>query len=585
MEALVNNRTSSFLVSPSIAEYFGPLKLTLLTSVILLLITTRLITGHTSHRTAIHRVESDGARHPEPVPYWIPYLGHIPNFILSGGKFLPSLRDKYPSGAVTIKILGTKHVFIFRHSLGTSLLSKPDSIAGGEWLRLRILSKAFEYPQAELPDYLEVASEWHDIFAKLVSGSGLDQLVSRTSKNLTANINRFVTFHADEVEQSPWEQTAKTRLLSSSHPPTVSTSLSDLVRLFVSHTANESLVGADFIENFPHFWDQLWEFNETWQLLVLGLPPWVGYKWPKLARAMRAQSEMLQSVREFHVALDDYFHGVDPGPRWTRLGGDENGKGGVSELIWARMPLYLKRGWSIDARASNELGLIWAMNINGNMLIFWMLYRIASDPSLQAKIRCEVAKFVDLPTETPDHGPTQSESTSINIEGLMSQCPLLKASYIESLRIDSSMWTFKKAKSSFIVTARESKGTVEERFRIPQGAYAYLAEELISMDPNLFPEPTRWRPQRHIVLDDRGNEGKVPVARLGNMRPYGGGPTICPGRNFAVREALAYVACIISVYDLLPDNNDTDWPNPKAMSSVGVKTVAEPYRVRIRRRE
>ncbi|KAL8353907.1 hypothetical protein RB601_003656 [Gaeumannomyces tritici] len=554
---------------------------------------------------------------PAPlIPYWLPILGHTPNFVFNHGSFLTGLRDSLPHGVASLNLLGTTHVFIFRHSVGRSLLAKPSSAADAGWLRARLLSKAFGYPSSELDAYIKLSPRLNGLFTRyLLSDPGLTCMVAATAGRLARNINRFVTLGAaEQTVQMEWERVAGVEPVTSiatkntvagrvpysgatSHSSyarsSVEAPLDALVRAFVGFTANPSLLGDDFMENFPNFWDLLQEFDRSWILLALDIPRWVpSFLAPgaAAARAAAARAEMMRYMCELETALDRRAAGQDAGPRWQRLDT-------VSGLVQARVMLYREMGVSIEARAANDLGLVWAMNTNANMLVFWIVARIAADSALLARVRTEVAPYIG--TEGGAANSDRRTVRHIDIEGLCARCPLLKAAYVESLRIDGSSWSFRQARQNLVLTDQhEGDGRLLARWLVPKGAYAHIAEELRHTDPRIFPDPFTWNHGRHITVqeavgpisscvDAHASKGKVAVAKMGLVRPYGGGSSTCPGRAFALRETMVFVAAILHQYDIHPVNikPDGSWvmPAPES-SSVGIKRVKRPFRVVIRRR-
>ncbi|EJT72297.1 hypothetical protein GGTG_09163 [Gaeumannomyces tritici R3-111a-1] len=594
---------------------------------------TRLRTDWAARSQARHKTHgASKATTPttEPVPlipYWFPILGHIPNLAFGHCSFLTGLRDSLPDGVASLNLFGTTHVFIFRHRVGTSLLGKPSSAADTGWIRARLLDKAFGYPPEELGAYAELSPRLSDVFTRtLLSGPGLTRMVEATAGRLARNIDRFVTLGATQQAMlMPWERVAGLEHVSSPGAATykaaanqpyrsctdqdgqtgqsVEASLDELVRAFVGYTANPSLLGDDFMENFPHFWDLLQEFDRSWVLLGLGIPRWVpSFLAPAVARAAAAQAELLRCMREFEAALDRRAAGQDAGPRWRRLDT-------VSDLVQARVELYRDMGVSIEARAANELALAWAMNTNSNMLVFWVVARVAADPALLAGVRAEVAPHLKFgggggdapPSSSSNGGPGAALAVGggrIDVEGLCSRCPLLKAAYVESLRIDGSAWGFRQAREDLVLTDQRREGRPAAQWRVPKGAYAHVVEEMHNTDPRIFPNPFAWDHRRHITVqeavgsmsagaDAHAGKEKVAVAKLGLVRPYGGGSSACPGRVFALRETMAFAAAVLHQYDIQPVNTDSDgsWVMPVTeASTVGMKRLKEPFKVVIRRR-
>lgn len=68
------------------------------------------------------------------------------------------------------------------------------------------------------------------------------------------------------------------------------------------------------------------------------------------------------------------------------------------------------------------------------------------------------------------------------------------------------------------------------------------------------------------------------------MRPYGGGESMCKGRDFAETACLAIVAGVLAYYDIEPSNKARGWVVPERGGRGGVAKPVGETRVRIRRR-
>jgi cytochrome P450 len=206
--------------------------------------------------------------------------------------------------------------------------------------------------------------------------------------------------------------------------------------------------------------------------------------------------------------------GQDPGADWSDL--DD-----VSPLVRARTEAYRKHSFSISARAACEVALIWAANANSNSLVFWMINRIYSDPSLLAKVREEIAPFVAAvqpKQEFPVPEPPRLEA--FDVDALCNNCPLLKSCYVESLRLDTASWSLKLVQQDFVLQSREKD---VQGWLLRKGQYAHAAHDLHNTDPTYFEDPTIWKADRHVKFDSEERKANVD---LGSIRPYGTSPVL-----------------------------------------------------------
>lgn len=476
--------------------------------------TTRLFTGQNVERQTNSQILD--AKVPPAIPYWIPYLGHIPQMALNADSFLASLRKLYPGGAFSLAFLGGAHTVVFKPALTAALVNQPAHIIDGGPSSKHLMKSNFGYPRskASVALYDKMMLDTREQYTHLMSEKSLGQMIARTTDRLRHNIADFVTFNGGDIDQTHWERLAEAGLVqdASGGAPVVEADLFELVRNFVAFTANPSLLGTDFVENFPQFWQALWRFDDGFMALALDLPAIVPMG--KAIGARRARGFLFRSLDEYENALETHYNGGNPGPQWADL---DN----ISALVQGRVEkVWRKHNANTKQRAALDLGLIWAMNANANPFIFWMIWRIYSDEDLLARIREEIAPFI-VPEE-PMVGfggvvgiETAARIEKIDVDGLMNKCPYLKASYVESMRLDVSSWSFKSVREDTVISDRSDENA--QKILLPAGTYAHGAFELHHTDPGAYEDPMVWRPERHLKQQAGG---KQPVADMGNVRPY-----------------------------------------------------------------
>lgn len=284
-------------------------------------------------------------------------------------------------------------------------------------------------------------------------------------------------------------------------------------------------------------------------------------------------------------ALADQQHALDAEAEGRDLGDDWRNLADVSDLIKARNKVYREAGMPTAARA--ELAVLWALNANSNFAVFWLLLRILSTEGLLEDIRSELAPYAKVVANTDGFGIQQAK-VSIDQKGLVSACPLLKASFIESMRLDSATWSLKKLKQDVQITAdgggTDGQGkTAGRSYQLKAGSYIEVPFDQHFSDPKYFPEPAVYRPLRHIVAATPNITGNPKsTAEWGSVRAFGGGTHRCPGRLYAEQEVLACVGGILSLWDFEPIGSK--WQLPKSKKSTGPMMPTEDVRVRIRRR-
>lgn len=560
----------------------------LLFGILLTLLTTRIISGLKTSRPPI---SSNGISTVPQVPYWIPILGHLPNMALDADGFVKSLRSKYTQGAFALNFGGTTHNVFFTPGLATALLNEKLDKADSEDVVDGLLQTIFGFPSKDMSKYKESRPEIMACYKYLLTEPPLSDMVQQTVKKTKENVQSLVTFSSSPVDEMPWERSGDAKVTTNSNgEQVVEASLLQLTRDFCGHTANPTIMGSDFLANFPDFFDNLWKLDRGFLFLSTGLPRWLPI--PILTRAHIARKRIIEDISTFHSALDKHVSGEDPGVRWRNL--DD-----VGALVRARVDVYRKYGWSIRARAAIEHSLNWAANANSNALVFWMLNRIYADFALLTKLREEIQPYIKAtqPEQTlPIPEPPRMEIFAI--DGLCDHCPLLKSCYIESLRVDTASWSFKVVKQDFAIQSRDKDAN--QSWLLRKGEYAHAAHDLHNTDSSYFEDPMNWKADRHIKHDA---DGKAVGADMGSIRPYGkslrgshicgpfeltqgagGGSSMCKGRSFAFKECIGFVAAIVALWDIEPAAGGP-WKMPRHRKATGVYGTSDDTRVWIRRRK
>ncbi len=72
-------------------------------------------------------------------------------------------------------------------------------------------------------------------------------------------------------------------------------------------------------------------------------------------------------------------------------------------------------------------------------------------------------------------------------------------------------------------------------------------------NPEFFPEPEKFKPERFLKRDDGSEEGVIPFSYI----PFGGGPRQCIGMRFAMAEIKIAIAKVIQNFQIVdtPETN------------------------------
>ncbi|KAM0477207.1 hypothetical protein ACHAP7_006591 [Fusarium lateritium] len=528
----------------------------ILVTAIILFITTRLFTGKSSSN------RKDGSKTPPLAPFWVPLFGHAPRIFISPSSALTRLRNRYAQGVFSIRLFQSIHSFVFRPSLAASLLEQPESIADKEYVARRLMMTNFGLSKKDLAAYDKAAAEVHQVTKEYLSGSHLDNISKATLRDLDDNAADAISFNSYPTDQMEWERMANAELLEDKEEKTMALDFFELMKTFIARTATISVFGTDFVEIYPDIWPHLWIFNDAFHSLAMGVPVWAPF--PSSQRARIALSRLRTFMREFHNEFDKFLSDEEPATKWQDFHT-------VSPLVRARTEVYRKHGLSSDVRAAFDVALLWSTTVNSTSLISWSLFELYQDRVLLSQIREQITPFVKIVLPKNEFGgavwiPPQIEK--LDLEGLLTECPLLKGVYLETLRLYGGGWSARYLKED--VTLKDK----EESFVLKKGTFAHVINDLRHSDPRSFTDSKVWQVGRYI--EDIVNEKGVETQRVNpySIQASDGSLTMCDDANFTLRKVLMYVSVFISLYDLEPAGTER-WPSPSVVKGVA---SAQPWR-------
>ncbi|KAF2766716.1 putative P450 monooxygenase [Teratosphaeria nubilosa] len=556
--------------SPQWTSYFENPVSFLLILTIITLVGQRLVSSARSHATPV--LGQEGVRTVPAAPYWLPYLGHIPNYIFQGPEtFLRKLKSTYSNhGIFSITLAGHIWNIVWDPEHTARVLGERESMVSNEEITDQMMQSVFGLPEFDLKKYQAALPEFVAAYKHILGQPGLRNLTADTTQRLREHIKDFVTGNESQVDQMPWEKVGEaSTTIDKNGCSVVVAKLLPLIKDFVAYSVIPSLMGTDFLNNNPDFLSELWKFDAGFLLLATGLPRWAPI--PVLTTAHIARKKCLEMLETFHEAMEKEANGDDPGPKWRGL---ED----VGALVKARLVIYRKHELSIQSRAAVELSLMWASSANSNPMVFWLVERLFADRALLEMVREEIAPYVAATQPQSDFAlPEPPRFNSFDVEGLIDNCPLLKSCYVECMRLDSVITNLRVLKQDIVLRSPDKES---EGWLLRKGEIVQATQDLHHTDENYFNDPMVWKADRHIKPE---GDDKRRVAELGTVRPFGGGASMCKGRGFALNKIMMYTAAIISMFEI---ESPTGGPVIRASQkrAAGTNTSGDSTRVLIKRR-
>ncbi|KAM7485919.1 hypothetical protein LguiA_001928 [Lonicera macranthoides] len=190
------------------------------------------------------------------------------------------------------------------------------------------------------------------------------------------------------------------------------------------------------------------------------------------------------------------------------------------------------------------LGILFASNETITILMTFVIYFLADHPDVYAKVLEEQLKIVK----------------SKGSEELLSWEDMQKMKYSrnvinEVLRlVPPATGNFKEAISNFTYG----------NFSIPKGWKVFWTVHTTHKDPKYFPDPEKFDPSRF--------EGKGPIPFT--FVPFGGGPRMCPGSDFARLEVLTFMHRLVTKFrweKLIPNEKIAYDPLPMPVNGLPIR--------------
>jgi hypothetical protein len=263
-------------------------------------------------------------------------------------------RDASVHGIFAVNLGGLTHNLAHTPSLVKGVFAQ-NSTVDHEDLKLYLLNRFFGMPRSFNNKMSEMSKDLNIILHRnLMREPGLGKILARTIAAFEEYIPNLVSFTTSTAGRSAWEWAGNVNVIrglkENSQPDLAAEAdLFALLRNFMGHLATPSLMGRDFVENYPEALRDLWDLDDGFWYLLGGFPQWLPI--PRLRRAVRARNRLLQRITDFHVAMDIAEEGGDPGPEWRDFSD-------ISDVVRERYRFW--RANKVPPHLRADFALMWA---------------------------------------------------------------------------------------------------------------------------------------------------------------------------------------------------------------------------------
>ncbi|KAI9755372.1 MAG: Serine/threonine-protein phosphatase pp1 [Chaenotheca gracillima] len=460
-------------------------------------------------------------REPPLIPPKIPVVGHLIGLMRSQMFYYVKLRNKNPLPIYTLSMGGAK-VYI---------VSSPEIIAA---IQRHPKTLSFATVAASFSARICSTSQaGQDILNRNVNGEeGEWGLSPEIYKNIHAalapgpGINGMTRVMIQYVAESLGKLEGKTTRIN----------LMQWLRHEITMATTNAVYGPKnpFVD--PEIENGFWDFESSMGMLLVNVMPRLTAR-----KGFAGRAKVMNAFR-------DYFA--------------EKGHEGGSQLIKNRYMTNSTNGLSLEDTAGFEVGGAIAILVNTTPAAFWMIFFAFSQPELLADLRREAAEVVV--TNVDENGAPRR---SIDVEKIRSNCPLMVSMFQENLRV--------RATGASVRTVTEDT-VINNQYLLKKGGLIQMPSQLPHSDPSLWgPSVTDFDPRRFLKGADAKPTTTTDKKRHPqSFRAFGGGSSLCPGRQFATTEILAILTMFILRYEMEPVSGS--WTTPQHDKSNVTAAVMSP---------
>ncbi|GAB1315261.1 Abscisic acid 8'-hydroxylase 4 [Madurella fahalii] len=476
---------------------------------------------------------------PKEYPYWVPVVGHLRSFFKNSSRLVSEARLFFHGTGepFTLTVAGQKWYVLTKaeHVAATYKMEHLSyDIFAVEVMRMigvseDGISKAFQTHHvakdgSKSPPYkhlVRLCKEYQ--LEQLSPGNRLDQLVGRS----TALMRRHLEMESILNRGRHW-------YASPTGPggDCVTVSLYQWISDVFIDMGTQAYFGRLLQEIEPDLIRTFMAFETlSWQAM---------YQYPSFLC-----KEMMDAKAKLQHAMEVYFYRTPKSQR--------------ADASWFISRIEEETSRLQVAPADSAIfffQLFWSINGNTRKAPFWIFsYLLCGNQHLVDIIRTETA-------------PAMHEDGTVDVAYLINDqtCPRLNSVWDETVRL-----TAFAASVRFLTHDVELGGKTlrkGNRLMMPQRQLHFntqaFGETAAQFDPDRF-----WNDPS--------------LRRNPSLRPFGGGATMCPGRNLAKQTTLAFVTKVVHDFDISLDPPNQKFPEPaEGKPSIGLVDVQEGHDLRVR---
>lgn len=220
-----------------------------------------------------------------------------------------------------------------------------------------------------------------------------------------------------------------------------------------------------------------------------------------------------------------------------------------SEMVKARVRINADFRISLKDTARLEVGGTHGILSNTLPGTFWIVHHIFSNPVILEDIRNELSKGVQRQADG---------LCTIDLTYVKSSCPILLSTLKETMRMHSTAVSTRKV-------MRDHR--LDNKYLLKKGSTVLMPAVVQHTN----------RPVWGDTVDEFDHKRFAPDAKRVNpiaFRGFGGGTTLCPGRQFASTEILMFSALLVLRFDLRPVGGK--WTAPSTVNSSMASALPAP---------